>query len=276
MKPSKRLLKFLLTVSFLFLFVRVALYDGLVVRTYEVATPLVSSPHTFVLLSDLHATFYGENQEVLAAKIAKFDPEAVFLTGDIAHDHRDFDGVAALLERLDGRFPLYYVTGNHECWLEFTEDIKALMRSCGVTVLDENCPPVMLADGEIALYGVDDPLFCTNIENYCSSLKRTDVSSETFDLLLAHRPEFYENYQEAGYDLILSGHAHGGQVRIPFLLNGLYAPNQGYFPPLAGGLYENENGQTMIVSRGLMKDDLPRVFNPPEVCVIQISPEFDR
>ncbi len=276
MKPSNRLLKFLLTASLLFLLVRFALYDGLVIRTYEVATQLVSSPHTFVLLSDLHATFYGENQEVLAAKIAKFDPEAVFLAGDIAHDHRDFDGVAALFERLDGRFPLYYVTGNHECWLDFTEDIKALMRSYGVTVMDEESPPVMLANGEIALYGVDDPVFYENNENYCSVLNRTNVSAGIFDILLAHRPEFYDIYQKSGYDLILSGHAHGGQVRIPFLLNGLYAPNQGYFPELAGGLYENENGQTMIVSRGLMRDDLPRVFNPPEVCVIRILPEGER
>ncbi len=273
MKFSNRLLKFLLTLSALFLLVRFALYDGLVVRTYEVTTPLVSSAHTFVLISDLHATFYGENQEVLAAKIAKLAPEAVFLTGDIAHDHRDFDGVDALFSQLNGRFPLYYVTGNHERWLGFTDDIHALMRSYGVTVLDGDCPPVWLADGEILLYGVDDPLFYEEVANYCLDLERTDVSNEVFDLLLAHRPEFYDIYRKYGYDLILSGHAHGGQVRIPFLLNGLYAPNQGYFPELAGGLYADENGQTMIVSRGLMKDDLPRIFNPPEVCVVRILPE---
>ncbi len=272
-KRPKRLWKFLLTAVVLFLFIRLTLYDGLVVREYRISTPLVSSGHTFVLLSDLHATFYGENQEVLIAKIEEIDPEAVFLVGDIAHDHREFDGVEVFLEAVTWRFPCYYVTGNHERWLDFTDDVKSLMGSYGVTVLDGTCPSVVLAGGEIGLYGTDDPVFFEDTGNYCSGLKRTDVSENTFDILLAHRPEFYDIYRENGYDLTLCGHAHGGQVRIPFLLNGLYAPNQGYFPEYAGGLYADENGQAMLVSRGLMKDDLPRVFNPPEICVIELVPE---
>lgn len=272
MKKSNRLLKFLLTTVCLFLFIRLALYDDLVVREYDIRSPLVSSPHTFVLLTDLHATYYGENQRTLTATIDRYSPEAVFLAGDIADDKRDFDGTAVFLEAVCAKYPCYYVTGNHERWLEYTDDIKKLMRSYGVTVLDDLCAPVMLADGEIQLFGVDDPLFYSDTAEYLSVLSAIEVSNETFDLLLAHRPEFYEEYLAEGFNLTLCGHAHGGQVRIPCLMNGLYAPNQGYFPDYAGGLYES-NGQIMIVSRGLMKDELPRIFNPPEVCVIHISPE---
>lgn len=272
MKKTNRLLNFLVTAALLFLFIRAALYDGLVVREYDIRSPLVSSPHTFVLLTDLHATYYGEQQFGLTATIDRYSPEAVFLAGDIGDDKRDFDGTAVFLEAVCMNYPCYYVTGNHERWVEYTDDIKELMGSYGVTVLDETCGPVLLVDGEIALFGMDDPLFYDDTTEYLSLLSTLDVSEETFDLLLAHRPEFYNEYLAEKFDLTLCGHAHGGQVRIPFLMNGLYAPNQGYFPDYAGGLYESD-GQTMIVSRGLMKDDLPRVFNPPEVCVIHILPE---
>jgi len=263
----------MLTAAFLFLFIRIALYDGLVVREYMIGTSLVTEPHTFVLLTDLHATYYGTNQLKLISTIERYAPEAIFLAGDIADDKRDFEGTAVLLETLCVRYPCYYVTGNHERWVDYTDDIKSLMRSCGVNVMDETSGPIIIGGGEIRLFGVDDPLFYKDISGYQTCLNALDVSDETFDLLLAHRPEFYSEYLAAGLDLTLCGHAHGGQVRIPFLLNGLYAPNQGYFPDYAGGLYQSEEGKSMIVSRGLMKDELPRIFNPPELCVILIVPK---
>ena len=91
-----------------------------------------------------------------------------------------------------------------------------------------------------------------------------------YRILLAHRPERFRTYQRFGFDLVLSGHSHGGQVRIPFILNGLYAPDQGWFPKYAGGVYRHGN-MTHVVSRGLSYNEkLPRIFNPPEVVVIDI------
>lgn len=275
-KVQYRILKFLLTSAFLFLFLRIALYDGLVVRQYEVRSSLLSDSHTYVLLTDLHATCYGRNQQTLLSMIERYSPEAVFLSGDMADDKRDFAGTAVLLKALCSRFPSYYVTGNHERWVEYTDDIKGLMRSYGVTVLDETADPVFIGGGEIRLFGLNDPLFYENTFKYLSCLESLDESEETFDLLLAHRPEFFEQYVAAGFDLTLCGHAHGGQVRIPFFLNGLYAPNQGYFPEYAGGWYGTAEHGGMIVSRGLMKDELPRIFNPPEVCVVRILPEKEK
>ncbi len=251
--------------------IRIALYDGLVVRQYELRTSLVSVPHTFAVLSDLHATYYGDEQQTLLHTIRRYDPEAIFLIGDIADDKRDFDGTAVFLEGICAEYPCYYVTGNHERWLDYTEDIKELMRSYGVTVLDETSGGLKIG-GEIRLYGLDDPLFYGSTEEYRSHLAALETADSTFDLLLAHRPEFYEDYRSSGMELVVCGHAHGGQVRIPFLLNGLLAPGQGYFPEYAGGLYETPDF-TMIVSRGLMKNEIPRVFNPPEVCIVRILPD---
>ncbi len=272
LNQKNRIFIFLWTAALLFVFLRMALYDGLVVRKYAVYTPLVSEPHTFVLLTDLHSTYYGEDQMQILSTIEKYSPEAVFMAGDIADDKREFDGTAALLSELCCQYPCYYVTGNHERWVEYTDDIKTLFRSYGVETLDAVSSPVRLG-GDICLFGIDDPLFYENTSSYLEQLEKLAVSEETFDLLLAHRPEFYEKYVDVGLDLTLCGHAHGGQVRIPLLMNGLYAPNQGFFPEYAGGRYDAVNHSSMIVSRGLMLDDLPRIFNPPEICIIRILPE---
>ncbi len=270
-KQSNQLLKFLLAAAFVFMLIRTALYDGLVVRQYEIRTPLVSETHTFAVLTDLHATYYGDEQQTLLHTVRRYAPEAVFLVGDIADDKREFDGTAVFLMGIAAEYPCYYVTGNHERWLDYTDDIKELIRSYGITVLDETSG-VQTLGGEIRLFGLDDPLFYDSTEEYRAQLSGLGTAESGFDLLLAHRPEFFEDYRSAGVDLTVCGHAHGGQVRIPFLLNGLFAPNQGYFPEYAGGLYEANDG-AMIVSRGLMKNEIPRVFNPPEVCIVRILPD---
>ena len=271
-KKSGGFLRFCLILLILFLAVRAALYDGLVVRRYSVETDAVSREHRFVLITDLHSTVYGENQGELAEKILAEQPEAVFLCGDIADDVRGFDGTAMLLEQLKSAEPdmlLYYVTGNHECWVEWTEDVNLLFEQAGAVILSD-CQ-TDLGDG-IRLSGVADPVFYGDTLSYMGALTQFDTDGDAFDILLAHRPEFAETYQQAGFDLTLSGHAHGGQVRVPLLLNGLYAPGQGWFPEYAGGLYDLD-GAHLIVGRGLMIDDMPRIFNPPEIVVVEIRPK---
>ncbi len=266
---KKRLGTFLLALLLLFLLIRWALYDGLTLREYTLESPLVTGKHTYAVLTDLHSTYYGEGQEILLSKLEKIGPEAVFLVGDIADDkeERQFGGTAALLEQIATRYSCYYVTGNHERWLDYTRDVAELFRSYGVTVLREDS--VDLGNG-IRLHGLDDPLFYEDRGAFTEALGSLPTTAEQFDLLLSHRPEYAEEYAKAGFDLTLSGHAHGGQIRIPVLLNGLYAPNQGWLPAYAGGRYDLEGG-TLIVSRGLMIDALPRVFNPPEILAVTIS-----
>ena len=267
-KVNRGRIIFLVTAALIFIFLRAALYDGLTVRHYTVKSPTVSESHTFVVLTDLHSTYYGDDQGELCDKIAEFSPEAVFLVGDISEDKRDFDGTAVLLEKLTPLYHCYYVTGNHERWVEYTDDIKSLFEEYGVTVLSGDS--INLTDS-ITLHGIDDPNFFSPSGEFLTELEKLETSDKSFDILLSHRPEFAERYASLGFDLTLSGHAHGGQVRIPLILNGLYAPHQGFFPKYAGGRYDFSD-DTVIVSRGLMRDDLPRIFNPPELVVITVKP----
>lgn len=256
----------IVTTTALVALANVALYDGLTVKNYKISTPLVSEKHRFVLITDLHSTFYGKKQEKLISIVDKYSPEAVLFAGDIAHDKRDFAGTGVLLTALAKKYPCYYVTGNHEKLVNFTPDIKGLISECGAEVVSDKS--IDIGDN-IVIHGVDDPLFYSDtFESILAQRKRSD---EKYDILLSHRPEYAEQYSKMGFDLALCGHAHGGQVRVPLILNGLYAPHQGLFPKYAGGQYVFNNGNQAIVSRGLMINDLPRVFNPPELVVIDIE-----
>jgi len=266
---KKRLGVFLSVLLLLFLLIRWALYDGLTLREYAIESPLVTGDHTYAVLTDLHSTYYGEKQEILLSMLEKIAPEAIFLVGDIADDkeERQFGGTAVLLEQIADRYPCYYVTGNHERWLDYTADVAELFCSYGVTVLRGDS--VDLGSG-IRLHGLDDPLFYESRLAFTEAVRSLPTSAEQFDILLSHRPEYAEEYAEAGLDLTLCGHAHGGQIRIPLILNGLYAPNQGWLPAYAGGRYDFGE-RSVIVSRGMMIDELPRVFNPPELVVIRLT-----
>ena len=167
-----------------------------------------------------------------------------------------------------------------------------MLREYGVTILSNESQTVTINGTTFNLCGVEDPEVYkikfdkeTDPQGYEKArLGRVDtfrqqldaVQAQTepdhFTILLAHRPELFESYVSRGFDLVLCGHAHGGQWRIPGLLNGLYAPNQGLFPKYAGGRYEKD-GTTMIVSRGLARwmDIVPRIFNPPELVVITVK-----
>lgn len=265
-------IKFLVVCAVLAVIITVPFYDGLVTKRYTVSSPHVKSEHTYVVITDLHSTYYGEDQMKLVKAIEKASPEAIFLVGDISEDRREFDGTAALLEKIGRAYPCYYVTGNHERWVSYTGSIKELFESYGVTVLDGKS--VDLGDGVI-LHGIDDPSFFDSSDDFRSALEDLSPKASSFDILLSHRPEYAPEYAEGGFDLTLCGHAHGGQVRIPLILNGLYAPHQGFFPDYAGGRYDI-NGSVVIVSRGLMIDDLPRIFNPPELVIVTVKPETDK
>lgn len=260
-----------------------AFSEALHTVSYTLTTQKVSTPIRLVLLTDLHSCTYGKKQADLLAAIDKASPDLVCLVGDIFDDEASHQGTIDLLDGLTDRYPCYYVTGNHEHWSEEVWVLKALMTSYGVTVLAGDTAPFVKEDTTILLSGIDDPTGF--YENGTAGVPEPDswlgqlamvteavaAETNTYRVLLSHRPEKVTEYEKSPFDLVLSGHTHGGQVRIPFFLNGLFAPNQGYFPDYAGGLY-TLGDTTMIVSRGLCKNDLPRICNRPEVVVIDIVP----
>jgi hypothetical protein len=273
MTPMKAIILILIA-----LLLATAFYNGLVVRQYTITTPKLLAGQSFriVLISDLHSTIHGAEQSKIADRIRNQNPDIIALAGDIADDKQPIKGTILFLEAIKDIAPVFYVTGNHEIWSRDVDSIKDVFRSYGVTVLENETVEVVIGEVPLIIGGAEDPdinryerrplAWKDEVIEAFSGMKDT----ESFRLLLSHRPEQISVYEDLSFDLVLSGHAHGGQVRIPFLLNGLLAPNQGFFPKYAGGLYEHDNS-TQVVSRGVsFNPRLPRVFNPPEIVVIDV------
>lgn len=254
-------------------------------REYSQKTDLVTDKVKIALIADLHRTFYGENQQELIEKINAYSPHLILLAGDIVDEDVSRDGTKALLSAIGKEYPCYYVTGNHEFWTNEIETVKNMPSSYAVTVLSGEVCSVTVNGQDLLLGGVDDPaglysenethlpkgdtpqLWQDQFESVCEQNE-----GGYFSILLSHRPELAKFYEQSGFNLVVSGHAHGGQAIIPFLVNGIYAPHQGLFPKYAGGFYDL--GETdMIVSRGLCRDVKPRLFNPPELVFINIEPK---
>lgn len=259
-----------------------AFYIGLVVKHYEFKSDKINSDETvrIVVVADLHSVYYGENQEVLIDLINKQEPDIIALPGDIVDDRLSEEGAHAFLRGIQDIAPAYYVSGNHEYWSNECDRIKHMIKGYGVTVLENERKNITINGIDLCICGVDDPeIIKYTKDKTIAAMSSADKLLERFDdlddstvnILLVHRPERFASYQQYGFDIVLCGHAHGGQVRLPLILNGLFAPDQGFFPKYAGGQYE-ENGQTMIVSRGVaLNERLPRVFNPPEIVVVDIG-----
>ena len=259
----------------------VVFWQGLTVKTYTVTTNKLKSAVRIALITDLHGSRYGGSQKNLVKAVRKQNPDLVLFCGDIFDEYTQDDNAKRLMTALCAFYPCYYVTGNHENWREDTDKIKAWVRSCGITVLEGNGQVITVRGQKLQIFGVDDPEGFAG-SSYSQSRVgggwyrqfeacRTALDRGTFSVLMSHRPELVSAYNDSNFDLVVSGHAHGGQVRIPGLVNGLYAPNQGFFPPFAGGLYELDNTD-LIVSRGLCKNEVPRVFNQPEVVIVDVLP----
>ena len=259
-----------------------AFSKSLALRRYALKSAKATQPFRVVLITDLHCTLYGENQEELAAAIRVQNPQAVLMSGDIADDVRPPEGTERLLRQIAQEFPCFYVSGNHEYWSGNITALKEMFRSYGVEVLEGGTRVLELNGQRVSVSGIDDPdgdrdEWSDGNPPWREQLQkcREEKLEDAYSILLSHRPERVAEYTACDFDLILSGHAHGGQVRLPLLMNGLYAPNQGWFPEYAGGKYllGNPRRTVMIVSRGLMRDKLPRIFNPPELVVIDVQPE---
>lgn len=244
---------------------------------YTTESEKINQPLRIALITDLHSDRYGENQSTLISAVEEQKPDIVLLGGDIFDDKGTYECAEMTLKQLSEKYPCYYVTGNHEYWSRDIETILGIVESFGIPILSGGCHQIELNGQVINICGVDDPDVVKYTENgkpISEQLKSAEeaADSEYYTILLSHRPELKEVYEEYEFDLVLSGHAHGGQWRIPYLLNGLYAPNQGLFPRYAGGRYDYESG-TLIVSRGLAREStpIPRIFNRPELVIIDLK-----
>ncbi|WP_395761600.1 metallophosphoesterase [Bacillus sp. 3G2] len=228
-------------------------------------------------ISDLHNKQFGDNQDVLIQKIKSIDPDVIAITGDLI-DSKSYDAEVSmqLIREIVKKYPVYFVTGNHEQWSGKYNRLEKELKKYDVNVLRNEHVGIQKGEQEINLLGIDDPEFVTGNRDegniIIDEIKKAkiEMQPDTYNVLLSHRPEFLTEYAKEKVDLVLSGHAHGGQVRLPFI-GGLVAPNQGIIPTYTAGLYEKQN-TSMVVSRGLGNSIIPqRIFNRPELVVVQLN-----
>ncbi len=233
--------------------------------------------YKIVQVSDLHNRSFGKNNSYLLSLIEKNQPDIIVLTGDLIDSRRSDVGVAVEFARQAALIaPVYYVNGNHESRLDEYETAKIQLNAVGVTVLENESVALSRGDEQITLLGLTDPgfgddYFMTDTEIIDETLGSLPAKSG-YTVMLSHRPHLIEQYAAYGADLVLSGHAHGGQFRVPFV-GGVVAPGQGFFPEYDSGVYKNSE-TTMVVSRGLGNSIIPvRLNNRPELVVVQLGAE---
>lgn len=246
--------------------------NHLTVSTYKLNVGIEElSGLRIVHITDLHNKTFGKNQIRLLNLVDSLDPDLILFTGDLVDARRDgYENALVLMKELSLKYPIYRVLGNHD----YSEDgiyLNRLLEGENMITLRDEDAIFDYKDFRVSIRGVQDPISYprrTREENYLNTIKMGDQGE--YNILLAHRPEYFYEYVEEGYDLVLAGHSHGGQIRLPFI-GGLVAPHQGVFPEFDGGLYESEDTR-MIVSRGLGNSLFPfRIFNKPEVVIIEFE-----
>lgn len=233
--------------------------------------------YKIVHISDLHNKNFGNDQSRLLNKIKKTSPDIIVITGDLI-DRRKYDLETAMVF-IKGAVeiaPVYFVSGNHEAWSGEYENIKSNLTNAGVEVIDDRKVEITKGDSSIEMLGLSDPAFLTNSHRHGMNSSRLEddlekLSEDTvFQILLSHRPELFDIYAKQKVDIIFSGHAHGGQFRLPFS-GGLFAPGQGFFPEYTSGIHMKEKS-ALVVSRGLGNSMMPiRIFNRPEIVVVTLE-----
>ena len=227
-------------------------------------------------ISDLHNAEFGERNEKLIQLLSQTDPDIIVITGDLIDSrHTDIEIALDFARQAVKLAPVYYVSGNHEASVREYEDLKMGLAEAGVVILENQKVQITREGESITLMGIDDPSFQ---EDYLfgdsesvarQAINDLQTESDGYTILLSHRPELFNLYVDTGMDLVFSGHAHGGQFRLPFV-GGLVAPNQGFFPKYDAGLF-SEGSTTMIVSRGVGNSIIPiRFNNRPEIVMVTL------
>jgi len=250
---------------------------ALEVNGYEIMSDKIPDAFTgfrIAQVSDLHNKYFGEGYGQLLTLLSQINPDIIVVTGDLI-DSRETDlDVALEFAWQAGKIArVYFVSGNHEARVPEYEDLKIGLVKAGVVILENQKVEITREGESITLMGIDDPSFQEDyLFGESESVARQAIEdlqneSDGYTVLLSHRPELFDLYVDTGIDLVFSGHAHGGQFRLPFI-GGLVAPNQGLFPKYDAGQFTEDN-TTMIVSRGVGNSIIPiRFNNRPEIVLV--------
>mgnify|MGYP004687104777 FL=1 len=267
--PHKKILILILIIIILIPF---CLYQNkhLVITTYTYESEKLGADldgYRIVQISDLHNATFGKENKKLLETIRSCSPDIIVITGDLVDsNHTNVERAVAFVKEAVKIAPVYYVTGNHEYWLDPSENEQMMqgILAAGAYDLDDEAVRIEKGDSSFLLVGLDDQHLSDETLKNLLQEQKNELS-----IVLAHEPQYLQNYANAEADLVLTGHAHGGQIRLPFV-GGIVAPDQGFLPEYTSGQYNSADTE-MIVSRGLGNSIIPvRLFNYPEVVCVEL------
>jgi predicted MPP superfamily phosphohydrolase len=267
--PHKKILILILIIIILIPF---CLYQNkhLVITTYTYESEKLGADldgYRIVQISDLHNAEFGKENKKLLETIRSCSPDIIIITGDLVDsNHTNVERAVAFVKEAVKIAPVYYVTGNHEYWLDPSENEQMMqgILAAGAYDLDDEAVRIEKGDSSFLLVGLDDQHLSDETLKNLLQEQKNELS-----IVLAHEPQYLQNYANAEADLVLTGHAHGGQIRLPFV-GGIVAPDQGFLPEYTSGQYNSADTE-MIVSRGLGNSIIPvRLFNYPEVVCVEL------
>jgi len=267
------------------------LYDStrFVIRKHVIKSSKITADYRAVVLADLHNKKFGKNNQLLLQAIEEQKPDGIWIAGDIltARPGKSLEPAIELLTALAGKYPIFYANGNHEhriklypeTYGDMAKAYAEALKKLGIQPLVNEATEVQ--DSNLLVYGaeIDREYYkrftIPNMEETYLEELLGEPKADKYVVLLAHNPDYFPVYAKWGADLVLSGHVHGGMVRIPGW-KGVVSPNVRFFPKYDGGKFE-EGKSTMILSRGLGMHTIPiRLFNPGELIVIDLEKEQER
>lgn len=288
MKKILKIIVILILIVVLFITTEVVIsYKCLTVTNYKIKSDRIKEDTRLVLISDLHNNEFGKNNKRLINRIEKQNPDLILLDGDMINEESEnIDQVLYLIRKLKKIAPVYYALGNHELGYmkRETSDLLSQLKKAGAKVLDQEYQDIMVNYNKIRIGGIYEYAFRVDDEGKMSkedmepkirNFLEEYQDSDSFKIMMSHRPDSFIFGQAADtwkIDLVVSGHAHGGQVRIPGK-GGLYGADQGWFPKYVDGIHHFKTVKNMVITRGMGsdKEKLPRFNNIPEIVVIDLK-----
>ena len=247
-------------------------------NTYIIESDKISrsfDSYRIAQVSDLHNTQIGKDNKRLINALKTAQPDIIAVTGDIIDSmFTNVDVAVNFMEQAVEIAPCYYINGNNESRIpDEYEKLKAELAKLNVTILENDSIKLSKNGDYITLSGINDPVFYADIvrPNLTeTTIKNAKPDDDSYTILLSHRPELFDLYVKYDFDLVFSGHAHGGQFRLPYI-GGLFAPHQGFFPEYDSGLFTEQN-TNMLVSRGVGNSVFPfRINNRPEIIIAELK-----
>lgn len=279
---KKRIIALLAIASILFL---IRLYidnEILEINSFEISSekiPTQFNGFKILHLSDLHDKSYGSNNSKLLEKIDKISPDIIVLTGDmVSANDKDYNIFFNFIDNISSKYETFYIYGNHEESLKYSkkEVINEYLSKSGVKLLSNDNVTLYKDDAKVNIYGImPDINYYRKQKEYkvtTDFVRETlnDINLNEYNILLSHSPKYFEVYADYGFDLVLSGHIHGGLIRLP-IIGGVFSPDNELFPKYDSGLFKI-NSSNLIVSRGLSRGTTGfRLFNKPEMVVITLN-----